>query len=132
MVSTVNIRPYIPYAVWCLPTGWTIIIFLLLTRRVHRYVPGWLPWWADKPAHMLLFGSLAIFTYLAFRHGSTVAMKWATAISFIYASIYGALMEWYQYYIPWRTMDWADMAANTIGASVVFAIYFAERLAKRL
>jgi len=119
-----NVRAIIPYAVWSLPAGWTVLIFLLLTRKVHRYVPGWMPPWADKPAHMLLFGSLAIFTYVAFRHGSSVKMMRATGLSFFYAASYGAIMEWYQYYIPWRTADWADVIANTVGAAVVFVIYF--------
>ncbi len=120
------IQRIIPYAIWCLPAGWTAAIFLLLTKKVHRYVPGWLPPWADKPAHMLLFGALAVFTYLAFRKGSPVTMQWAAIISFCYAAMFGAAMEYYQYYIPWRAADWADVFANTLGAAVALLLWWAE------
>ncbi len=126
--ATVKLRVLIPYAVWLLPVGWSVCIFFLLTRRVHRYVPGWLPPWADKPTHMMLFGSLSLLTYLAFRKGSTVTMKWAAGCAFLYATVYGAAMEGYQYYIPWRTADWGDVLANTIGAAVVFLAMLVERI----
>lgn len=117
----------IPYAIWFLPAGWTVAIFLLLTRKVDDYVPGWMPAWADKPAHMLLFGALAVFTYLAFRTGSPITMQRAAISAFCYATIYGAAMEYYQHYIPWRTADWGDVVANTFGAAVVFLLLWAER-----
>lgn len=111
------------YSVWLLPIGWTAAIFLLLTRKVHRHVPGWLPPWADKPVHMCLFGSLAVLTFIAFRYGSSVRLKRAALIAWAYAALYGGLTEWYQFHIPWRTGEWLDVAANLLGAGVVFLLY---------
>ncbi len=122
-----NIRIPIPHWIWSLPAAWTALIFLLLTRRIHRYVPGWLPPFADKLAHMTLFAILSIFTYIAFRKGSAVTMNRAVGISFAYAAVYGVATEGYQFYIPWRTGDWLDVFANTLGAAAVFALYVAER-----
>lgn len=119
-------RSLFQYAIWLLPAGWSAVVFLLLTRKVHRYVPGWLPDWADKPVHMLLFGSLSIFTYIAFRKGSSVEMKWAAVSAFVYAALYGAAMEGYQFYIPWRTTDLADISANTLGAASVFLLFLID------
>lgn len=116
-----------PHVAWSLPVGWTALIFVLLTRKVHRYVPEWLPPFADKLAHMTLFAILSIFTYIAFRKGSTVHMNRAAGISFVYAAVYGAATEWYQFYIPWRTGDWLDVFANVLGAAAVYALYRAER-----
>lgn len=127
MWPSMNYQRIVPYAAWSLPAGWSIIVFLLLTQKVHRYVPGWLPYWADKPAHILLFGSLAVFTYIAFRFGSSVAMPLAAAISFAYAAAYGAVLEGYQHYIPWRTSDWLDVLANTAGAAIVFFLLIVDR-----
>lgn len=38
--------------------------------------------------------------------------------AWIYAASYGLLIELLQALVPWRSADWADAAANAVGAAI--------------
>lgn len=71
----------------------------------------------DKIAHLLLYAGLAFLVRLALRGtrlGPLAALAGAVAI----ASAYGATDELHQRFVPGRTCDVWDWAADTLGALV--------------
>jgi hypothetical protein len=79
---------------------------------------GWLsaPWldlpMLDKVAHALLFGVLAALLRLA---GASTRTAFAAAVA------WGAIDELHQAFVPARTPDLADLAADAVGAALALA-----------
>lgn len=103
---------------WLPPLLWAGGIFYLssLTRlpRPPMY-PG-----EDKVIHALLFGILALWLLRALAGGSGLPFGRAAAFAFALASLYGAMDELHQHFVPPRTMDALDWLADTAGAAVAF------------
>jgi len=75
------------------------------------------PW--DKVAHATVFAAIAFL--LAFsrvrKHGSWLV------ISVLLATAVGGADEIHQHFLPGRSGDWADFAADALGASFGGALY---------
>ena len=103
---------------WLPPLAWAGAIFYLssLTRlpRPPAY-PG-----EDKVIHALFFGILALWLLRALAGGQGMSAGRAAAFAFAFASLYGAMDEVHQHFVPPRTMDAVDWLADTFGAAVVF------------
>ena len=76
---------------------------------------------SDTIAHFVIYGITAI---LLFRHfNKKYKKRKAIVFSFIFASIYGAIMEMVQYLLPYREFSMIDIASNTSGAFLFSLIY---------
>ena len=76
---------------------------------------------ADKIAHFVFYGMTSI---ILFRH----FVKKATPVRAFYSSVaiarvYGAAIEVVQYFLPYRSFELGDMAANALGALLGCALY---------
>jgi VanZ family protein len=75
----------------------------------------------DKIAHFILYG---LTSTLLFRH----FIKRTTGRSAFYksvalAAIFGAVMEVVQYFLPYRSFSFGDIAANAAGAFFACLVY---------
>lgn len=77
---------------------------------------------ADKLAHMAIFAVLAVLTAWGIRRAFPA---WSTARSLLLALVlsvaYGAMDELHQRFVPTRTPDVKDLAADGVGAGVAVA-----------
>ncbi len=75
---------------------------------------------SDKLVHGLVYGLLAALVLRA-----VAAADWrrvtvrSVVVAIAVASIYGALDEWHQSFVPNRTPEWGDVLADATGAFVV-------------
>lgn len=84
---------------------------------------------ADKAVHFSEFFVLGILMARAiFRSFPAMSILKAAIIAVMIAALYAALDEWHQAFIPGRTVDILDFAANFVGLNLGVCIYsFQER-----
>ena len=113
---------------------WTAIIFILMTIPGSSIpsqglfgIPN-----LDKVVHAIMFGTL-VWLWTGWLNSKKPDAKplrlltWAT----IGAIAYGTGMEFFQkYYVPTRSFDLGDILADSIGAVLVWLIFW-NRLRKR-
>lgn len=106
---------------------WSVII-LVLTLSPRVYVPKELSWnlvRGDLFAHAFLFAVLVFLLMIGFTKGQsnnriqTNAAYLAIAI----AAIFGIVIEVLQGFIPERSFEYLDMAANTMGAFLGWGVF---------
>jgi VanZ family protein len=105
---------------WTPPVVWVVIILIGTSwPGLSLGPPGFS---IDKLAH---FGAYAVLAALILRATRT-PHEWRTAIIVVLAvSLFGAVDEWHQSFIPRRTMSFADWVADTVGAIAgVLAVRF--------
>lgn len=114
---------------------WLIISIILLTLPGSD-IPSakWLDViWFDKWVHIGMFGLMVIFWGFALIKKSFSVSR-STKILFyisLFAIAYGIAMEFVQlYFIPGRSFDVLDMAADAIGAAIGF-LFFRWRFIKK-
>ena len=82
--------------------------------------------------HIGYFGlTLLLIRALADGQWSGVTSR-GLILAFTVAVIYGALLEWYQSFIPTRTAEVRDLQANALGALVAAAVVKACGIIRRL
>ncbi len=104
---------------WIPVLGWASLIYWLSSQS-EPVDPGiWLPPFADKIIHMILFGVLAwlIYPFIRIVGYSTF---FAACAALTLSSMYGIIDELHQSSIPNRYMDVYDWVADTAGAATVF------------
>lgn len=84
----------------------------------------------DKVAHFIAFGlmvpvALLAVSYLSPRRPFAAQVVLAVAV----ASGLGALLEIWQLLLPWRSAEWLDWVADTVGALGAGALALAVRAA---
>lgn len=105
-------------AAWSLPLGLAAAITWL--SHQPQYPLGLtLPYGLDKVAHALAFGSLAFLLDRALRTGHQDLPLYRRHLwVFLGVSIFGALDEWHQGYIPGREASLLDWVADSLGAAL--------------
>jgi VanZ family protein len=74
----------------------------------------------DKILHAIIYGLLAAVISLGLRRsGRTVSPRVQFHLPWLFAAIYGLVIEIFQYFIPERYCEFADFLANTMGAVFV-------------
>src|SRR5262245_44524557 len=97
-----------------------LIIFWLSHEPVLPTPPGGL---TDKQAHALVYGALAALWVRALSRARLDAVTLVRAVIAIAASgLYGVTDEWHQSFVPGRTSDVADLAADLVGAVCAAAL----------
>lgn len=79
----------------------------------------------DKPAHAVLFGGLAAVVSVGMRRsprGHGVRAQFFVPI--LFATGYGFLDEFHQYFVPQRAFDPFDIVADAAGAILAQALLF--------
>jgi VanZ family protein len=100
---------------WLPPILWAAFI-LILTSIPGSHIPV-LPFRnLDKVVHLTIYGVLGWLTARAWIAGSRAAAVAILAVAAI--SCFGAMDEWHQQFIPQRSMELFDWAADTTGAAV--------------
>jgi VanZ family protein len=104
---------------WLPALTWAGMIFFLSSRGMGPQ-PSWWFTNADKVIHGILFGILSLLVFLALRRTHGWRASRAAALAFTVAVLYGSSDEIHQFTTPGRTPDVSDLAADAIGASMVF------------
>ena len=100
---------------WLPPLLWAAFI-LILTSIPGSHIPV-LPFrYFDKVVHLTIYGVLGWLTARAWTDGSRVSAAVLAAI--VLVSCFGAFDEWHQQFIPLRSMELLDWAADTTGAAI--------------
>lgn len=99
---------------WLPPVVWAAIIFAASSFPTSGLPPTFPQ--ADKLAHFIIYGILALLLHRAFRLERRYGPLTAVLLSILVASIYGALDEYHQSFIPTRSTDLLDWLADTLGA----------------
>jgi VanZ family protein len=108
--------------------GWIILIGLL-TLVPGKALPqiDWNFLSLDKIIHFTIFSIMTFLGSISFTNRSGLnRIIFPILISFLIAILYGAMLEYLQSYIPDRTFDYADLAANiggSVGGLVLFSFY---------
>ena len=111
---------------WLPPILWAAFI-LILTSIPGSHIPVLPIRNFDKVVHLTIYGVLGWLTARAWMNGSRALAVAMLAIAAI--SLFGAMDEWHQQFIPQRSMDILDWAADTTGATagIVLALVRARR-----
>lgn len=73
----------------------------------------------DKMQHLLAFGGLQLLLHRAVQHRFMFSSSPKTLLVTALASTsFGALIELWQTALPYRSGDWADLLADTIGVAL--------------
>ena len=120
---SIVLRYYLP------PVIWAAIIF------VESSIPGKAfpktPVGTDKLVHITIFFILAGLTHRAFIHlPSKIVSTMSLYLALVVTIVYGFFDEFHQMYVPGRTADMFDMAADALGGFlfiVVALVYGAAR-----
>ena len=83
----------------------------------------------DKHIHALMYAGLCALIVRALAGGWRAPLTLGGALlATVLATLYGASDEWHQHFVPTRTMDAADLAADAIGAALAAsALWIAAR-----
>jgi VanZ family protein len=86
--------------------------------------PGQLPGdISDKSAHVLAYSVLGFLLLRAFSKGRVAGISWrAITLTIVFATLYGASDELHQRFVPGRSPDVLDVAADALGASCAAAV----------
>jgi VanZ family protein len=98
---------------WLPPLLWAAFI-LILTSIPGSYLPVLPVRNFDKIVHFAIYGVLGWLAVRAWAGGSRLTAAALAVVVLI--SCFGALDEWHQQFIPQRSMDLRDWAADTTGA----------------
>lgn len=113
-----------PIIYWTLVVLYAGFIFYLSSGPITVNVPG-----NDKLHHMGEFGIFSFLLYNALRSSLKDERPWRMALlAIILALLYGISDEFHQSFVPTRTADPYDVAADVAGAIVMQClISFKER-----
>lgn len=93
------------------------LIFVLSSLPLQA--PQAAPDWSDSAAHVALFGALcAALRWAWLRRGWALAVLGPAALTVCY----GVLDEAHQAFVPGRSPDWRDVAADGLGALVALGL----------
>lgn len=111
------------------PIAWTVLILVLLClpgSTIEELDAPRIPY-LDKYVHFLLFAAycgLWNFYLICKRYSPGRLKKWYLQI-FLTGVIYGALLEVIQYYfVPDRSFDLEDIAADAAGAVAAYLLFY--------
>jgi VanZ family protein len=88
---------------------------------------------SDKLLHVIVYAGLAVLAVRALAGGLNKRVSVRTAWLALAVTVgYGVTDELHQYFVPLRTMDALDIAADAVGgAAAVFAMYVRDIIRSR-
>ncbi len=102
---------------------WAVVIFGLSSIPSDKF-PDFTFSIPDKVAHATVFGVFCYLCYRAFRSQTRfkILSRFALTMSVVLTLIYGITDELHQLFVPGRTSDVFDVAADTVGGLVTALI----------
>ncbi len=79
---------------------------------------------ADKLAHMLAYGALAVTVLWAYGKNGTIRKQRTAMLTIVLCMAYGMTDEFHQSFIPLRSVSGLDILADTTGAAVVAFVWY--------
>ncbi|HMA97786.1 MAG TPA: VanZ family protein [Polyangiaceae bacterium] len=74
----------------------------------------------DKLLHAVAFGGLGVLTYRCYTwYWPQVAVRWSIGLPIAASTLVGAILEIVQATLPYRSMEFADLVADFIGAALM-------------
>jgi VanZ family protein len=111
---------------------WPILLTVVLTAesvsKVSSVGPEWMS--PDKVAHFAVFGLLA--TAIVRLERVRARALAGAALAVVLVSAYGGLSEWLQSFTSYRSMEFDDWVADTLGAAVAAPLYLRWAWYRRL
>ena len=109
---------------WLLTLLYCSVIFYASSQPAERLpvqpFPG-----SDKVVHGILYGALAALISSGMRHSRRPHPAWACFwLPVLFATAYGLSDEFHQYFVPTRSADVWDLAADACGALVAQVALF--------
>ena len=117
---------------WLPALAWAALIFWLSSRSALPQVGPSIPQ-MDKVEHALAYAMLGGWIVWALRRAHALALPKALVLAMLFTSAYGASDEFHQRFVPHRTCDVWDWAADTAGgalAAAAWLIYESRRSPK--
>jgi len=114
---------------WVTLIVYAALIFAVSSRPLPLdYVPR-IPHF-DKLMHLAAYGVMAMLCFRVFwQDREHPAPGWVLILAAVLTTVYGAVAEFHQIYVPRREFDWLDIAANGVGAALAVALW--EPLTRR-
>ena len=120
------------FLAWLPALLWAATIFFLSAQsKLPEIAPGISNF--DKVEHLGAYGLLGLLVAHAVRRGSAPTLPKTALLAILITSAYGASDEFHQRFVPNRSCDMWDWAADTVGgalAVVVYAAYESRRSQK--
>jgi VanZ family protein len=105
--------------------SWAILLLVLSLMPTSGILDFSLPQipHIDKIAHLVMYAMMGLLLSLGFSTLFPEQKKRIVLYPAILASTYGLIMEILQFHTSYRSFEWGDIAANTLGA-ILGAISF--------
>ncbi|MBS1818720.1 MAG: VanZ family protein [Acidobacteria bacterium] len=110
-----------PIRLWLPVLAYMAVIFGLSSISHTPAMPGG----SDKVLHTLLYSGLGLLFARALSGGRAPASARVILIAAIFGALYGASDELHQYFNPPRSVEVADVMADTIGSALGAAALYA-------
>ncbi len=124
MLNRIPFKKFIPAILWFL----LVLVLICLPGQEFSEIDNWSAWlkkiYFDKWVHAGLFAVMMVLFALPF-HSSSLALNKKKSFYLLIAlltCIWGLLTECIQLYVPFRSFDWIDWAADSFGALI--GLYF--------
>lgn len=100
---------------WGPPVAEMAALFFLSAGPAPSIVPAI----SDKVIHVAIYGLLALLLLRALAAGRWEGVSARTVCAAVaLTALYGLTDEWHQSFVPSRSAEWADVAADVCGASL--------------
>ena len=100
-----------------------IVLFLSSAKEPTMPAVEWIPFF-DKYMHVFMYLILGFLLVRMLKNlGYAFSYKKYIFLSIFISTLYGALMEIYQLFIPYRSCDIIDLTADFIGATIGTLVY---------
>ena len=112
------------------PLVWATIIFIESSIPGHKFPTT--PLGTDKLVHVAIFFILGWLSHRAFTHQSSeLVSKMSLYLTQVVTILYGFSDEFHQLFVPGRTANMYDMAADALGGFLFIAVFLAVRLLRK-
>jgi VanZ family protein len=112
------------------PLVWATIIFIESSIPGHKFPTT--PLGTDKLVHVAIFFILGWLSHRAFTHQSSeLVSKMSLYLTLVVTILYGFSDEFHQLFVPGRTANMYDMAADALGGFLFIAVFLAVQLLRK-
>ena len=124
MLNRIPFKKFIPAILWFL----LVLVLICLPGQEFSEIDNWSEWlkkiYFDKWVHAGLFAVMMVLFSLPFRSTSHALIKKKSIYLLIalLTCFWGLATEYIQFYVPFRSFEWIDWAADSLGALI--GLYF--------